>query len=90
MKEHLVHDDEFVPIFNEEEMLAWLSELHYKLCDTEFEFYTDLIHDVYEYIYEKSGANYPEGIEPRGLLKLPGDIRVDEGFERFLAEDMVL
>ena len=56
MKEHLEHDEDFVSIFNVSEMLAGLSELHHVICDTELEYYTDLVHDVYEYIYVQSGA----------------------------------
>lgn len=89
MKEYLEHDEDFVPIFNVSEMLAGLSELHHVICDTELEHYTDLVHDVYEYVYVQSGANYPAGFEPAGLSRYPLDIRVDEECRRTMEEDLI-
>lgn len=63
MKEALEHDEEFVSIFSEEELLAGLSKLHYEICDTDLEWYTDIVHDAYEYIYNNYHASFDRDVE---------------------------
>ena len=63
-KEFLEHEQDFVPIYRDDCLLENLSKLHYELCDTEFEFYTDLVKDVYEYVYRKENPDISKRSKP--------------------------